>query len=94
MDIDVVAAGQKARINFPAFSARTLPQIHGFVRSVSADSFKDEFTRENYYRAFVEVPQDEMAKLGEPLSTNPGMPAEVLIMTGERPVLQSLWTRW
>ena len=90
VDIDVVAAGQEARVNFLSFTARNLPQINGFVRSVSADSLLDEVTGESYYRAFVKVPQDEMEKLGEQLSINAGMPAEVLIMTGERTMLQYL----
>jgi HlyD family secretion protein len=90
VDIDVVVVGQEARVNFLAFTARNLPQIIGFVRSVSADSLLDEMTGESYYRAYVEVSKEELQKLGEVLSINPGMPAEVLIMTGERTMLQYL----
>jgi HlyD family secretion protein/epimerase transport system membrane fusion protein len=90
VDIDVVTVGQEARVHFLAFSARNLPQISGFVRSVSADSLLDEMTGESYYRAFVEVPKEEMEKLGETLSINPGMPAEILIMTGERTLFEYL----
>lgn len=90
VDIDVVAVGQEARVNFLAFSARNLPQISGFVRSVSADSLLDEVTGESYYRAYVEVPKEELQKLGDVLSINPGMPAEILIMTGERTMLEYL----
>lgn len=90
VDIDVVAKGQQARVHFLAFSARNLPEIKGTVRSVSADSLVDEMTGESYYRALVEVPKEEMDKLGEVLDINPGMPAEVLIMTGERTMIQYL----
>ncbi len=90
VDIDVVAVGQEAQVNFLAFTARNLPQIGGRVRSVSADSLLDEMTGESFYRAFVEVPPEEMEKLGKTLSIYPGMPAEVLIMTGERTMLQYL----
>ena len=38
----------------------------------------------------MEVPKEERDKLGEALDINPGMPAEVLIMTGERTMLQYL----
>jgi HlyD family secretion protein/epimerase transport system membrane fusion protein len=48
VDIDVVAVGQEARVNFLAFNARNLPQINGFVRSISADSLLDEVTGESY----------------------------------------------
>ena len=90
VDIDVVETGQQARVHFLAFSARNLPETKGIVRSVSADALLDEVTGESYYRALVEVPKEEMAKLGEALDINPGMPAEVLIMTGERTMLQYL----
>jgi HlyD family secretion protein/epimerase transport system membrane fusion protein len=90
VDIDVVAVGQEARVNFLSFSARNLPQIKGSVRSLSADSLLDEATGESYFRAFVQVPPEEIDKLGEALSINPGMPAELLIMTGERTMLEYL----
>jgi HlyD family secretion protein len=90
VDIDVVETGQQARVHFLAFSARNLPETKGIVRSVSADSLLDEITGENYYRALVEVPKEELDKLGKALHINPGMPAEVLIMTGERTMLQYL----
>jgi HlyD family secretion protein len=90
VDIDVVLVGQETRIHFLSFSARRLPQITGFVRSISPDSLSDEVTGENYFRAFVEVPKPELAKLGEAQSINPGMPVEVLIMTGERTLLEYL----
>jgi len=90
VDIDVVAPGQQARVHFLAYSERNLPQIHGIVRSVSADSLIDEFSEQSYYLARVEVPQEELAKLGEGVKITPGMPAEVLIVTGERTLLQYL----
>ena len=90
VDIDVVEKGQEARVHFLAFSARNLPETKGIVRSVSADSLLDEVSGESYYRALVEVPKEEMDKLGEALDINPGMPAEVLIMTGERTMIQYL----
>jgi multidrug efflux pump subunit AcrA (membrane-fusion protein) len=60
------------------------------VRSISADSLLDETTGERYFLAKVEVPPDEFAKLGADAKVSPGMPAEVLIMTGNRTVLQYL----
>ena len=90
VDIDAVAQGQQARVHFLAFSARDLPETKGIVRSVSADSLLDEITGESYYRALVEVPKEELDKLGEAMEINPGMPAEVLIMTGERTMIQYL----
>lgn len=90
VDIDSVAAGQQARVHFLPYSERNLPQIWGTVRSISADSIVDEITGEAYFLARVEVPPEELAKLGEGAKVTPGMPAEILIMTGERTALQYL----
>jgi HlyD family secretion protein len=90
VDIDMVAAGQPARVHFLPYSERNLPQIWGEVRSVSADSLVDENTGEQYFLARIEVPKDEIAKMGADAKVTSGMPAEVLIMTGERTVLQYL----
>lgn len=90
VDIDEVAPGQRARVHFLAYSERNLPQIYGLVRSVSADSLMDEVTGQSYYLARVEVPQEELEKLGEGINIFPGMTAEVLVMTGERTVLRYL----
>ncbi len=90
VDIDVVAPGQTAQIHFLALSERNLPQITGVVRSISADSLMDEITGESYYLARVEVPLEELEKLGQDIKITPGMPADVLIVTGERTMLQYL----
>jgi HlyD family secretion protein/epimerase transport system membrane fusion protein len=90
VDIDEVAAGQEARIHFLAFVQRRIPQIKGVVRWVSADSLVDENSGVSYYEARVEVPPEELAKLGEGIKITPGMPAEVLIVTGERTFLEYL----
>jgi HlyD family secretion protein/epimerase transport system membrane fusion protein len=90
VDIDQIAPGQKARVHFLPYSERTLPQIWGNVRFISADSLTDENTGERYFLAKVEVPPEELAKLGDDAKVTPGMPAEVLIMTGNRSVLQYL----
>lgn len=90
VDIDEVAVGQLARVHFLPFSSRNIPQITGYVRSISADILLDETTGESFFRAYVEVTPEELLKLGEAQEINPGMPAEVLIMTGERTMLQYL----
>ncbi len=89
VDIDMVTSGQKARVHFLALSERNLPHINGNVRSVSADSLLDEVSGQRYFLARVEVPPEELEKLGGEKIT-PGMPAEVFIVTGERTVLQYL----
>jgi HlyD family secretion protein/epimerase transport system membrane fusion protein len=90
VDIDDVALGQTARVHFLSYSERNLPRIMGTVRSVSADSLLDEVSGASYFLAKIEVPADELAKLGEGVSVTPGMPAEVMIMSGERTLVQYL----
>jgi HlyD family secretion protein/epimerase transport system membrane fusion protein len=90
VDIDEVAIGQEARVHFLALVERRLPQIKGIVMKVSADSLLDEVTGQSHYLAQVQVPAKELAKLGEDTRITPGMPAEVLIVTGERTFLEYL----
>ena len=54
------------------------------------DSLVDEASGTSYYLAKVEVPPEELAKLGEGVSITPGMPAEVMIMSAERTLVQYL----
>jgi HlyD family type I secretion membrane fusion protein len=88
-DIDVVHAGLSAKIIFSAFKSRTTPQIDGKVTRVTADALKDERTGEFYYLARVSADQSELAKLKD-VQLQAGMPAETLIITGERTMLQYL----
>lgn len=90
-DINNVAVGQTAEVRFPAFAYRHLPAIFGRVRSVSADSLVDNEsqTHEQYYGATIIIDQKTIpAEIKG--SFVPGMPAEVVIITGERTLLQYL----
>ena len=82
-------AGLSAKIIFSAFKSRTTPQIDGKVTRVTADALKDERTGEFYYLARVSADQSELAKLKD-IQLQAGMPAETLIITGERTMLQYL----
>lgn len=89
LDVDNVAPKQKAEIRLPAFSTRHIPTILGKVETVAADAMLDEYTKEPYYLARVVVDTDTLpAEVQERLV--PGMPADVLITTGERTLLQYL----
>ena len=89
-DIDSVRPGQSARIHFSAYAQRNQPQIDGTVRQVSADSLLDAQTGERYFLARVQVDRALLAELAPEIEIIPGMPAEVLIVTGERTVLEYL----
>ncbi|MBB4278082.1 HlyD family type I secretion periplasmic adaptor subunit [Rhizobium mongolense] len=87
-DIERVRPGMPARVVLTAYRQRNLPQIHGRLRSISADALADERTGTTYFLAKVEVLPEELAALGGRVQLLPGMPAEVMLMDGE----QSLFT--
>jgi HlyD family type I secretion membrane fusion protein len=82
-DIDTVHPGLAAEVRLSAFRRRTTPTVSGVVTYVSADRFTDERTGVPFYLARVEVNPDDLAAL-ENVKLYPGMPAEVMIDTGER----------
>lgn len=85
-NIDSVHAGLRANVRFTAFTARNVETIEGHVERVSADSLVDERSGLTYYTARVTFDQEERARLGG-LELYPGMPAEVMIIAGERTAL-------
>ena len=85
-DIDVVHPDMPARVVLTAYPSRHLPQIHGLLTSVSADRLTDEKTGEPYFLAKVKVDTADLAELHD-VRLSPGMPAEVMILTGEHTLL-------
>ncbi|AGI24981.1 type I secretion membrane fusion protein [Pseudomonas sp. ATCC 13867] len=89
MDIDRIAVGKRADIRFSAFNSATTPVIEGEVSNVSADRLINEKSGTAYYLARVRVTEHGVRTLGE-RKLVPGMPADVLIITGQRTLLQYL----
>ncbi len=87
IDIDRVAIGTTAEIRFSAFKSAVTPTVKGTVVNISADRLINEQSGMPYYLARVEVSEKSMQDLGD-LKLVPGMPAEVLINTGARTLLQ------
>lgn len=88
-DINRVAIGKHADIRFSAFNSATTPVIPGEVRSISADRLTNERTGQPYYLVRAQVTEEGLEKLAN-RKLLAGMPAEVLINTGERTMLQYL----
>ncbi len=85
-DIDSVRTGAKAEIRFPAFAARQRTATVGKVETVASDITFDPNTKQSYYAARVIIEADTLpTELKGKLV--PGMPATVLITTGERTML-------
>ncbi len=88
--IDQVHVGQSVRLRFPAFSSRTTPELFGHVISVSPDALHDPNTGRSYYRARIEIDENEIANLPTGSVLIPGMPVEAFLSTGERSPLAYL----
>ena len=89
MDIDRVRVGLLSEVRFSAFKQALTPKMQGKLINLSADRITDEKTGMPYYQAIIELTPDSYEKLGG-LELLPGMPAEVLINTGERTVFEYL----
>lgn len=81
--IDNVKAGLDADISFPALDRFNISHIQGKLIYISADRFTDPKTDEPYYLGRVVVTADGIKALSGH-SLQPGMPANVVIITGQR----------
>ncbi|UYG01144.1 MULTISPECIES: HlyD family type I secretion periplasmic adaptor subunit [unclassified Halomonas] len=83
-DIDHLYHGQPAEIRFSAFNQRLSNVIEGEVVHISADSFEDEATRARYYKVRLRVTPQGEENMTESMTLLAGMPAEVMLKTGDR----------
>ncbi len=83
LHVDEVHVGQKVRLVFPAFSARSTPEIWGHIATISADALTDQRTGATYYRAEI-VPDDGQLDRLKDQTLLPGMPVQAFIETGSR----------
>ena len=84
LDIDRVRIGQPAEIRFSVFKDAYL--VSGKLTKLSADRLIDEASNLPYYSAEIALLEEDKLLL-EGMDLIPGMPAEVLIKTGERTML-------
>ena len=89
LDIDVVHPGLKALVNLSASSGRFLKPLEGHVSSVSADRFVDGRTGYAYYLAQIILEDNPRMDLKK-IKLYPGMPAEIMVVTGARTALEYL----
>ena len=84
-----MTVGLQAEIRFSSFKQSQTPKMEGKVISLSPDRITDAANGNTYYLAKVEATPESLKKLGD-LQLLPGMPAEVLINTGERTLFRYL----
>ncbi len=90
--VEKVYPGLEAEVRFSALNLRKTPVIVGTVEWVSPDKFvdpNDPYRPMGYFTARVVVSKEELQKIGD-TQIRPGMPADVIIKTGERTFLQYL----
>ena len=89
--IDAVQPGLKTDVRFSAFAHSPQLVVEGEVKSVSADLLAEQTPQGlmSYFLARVQLTPEGMKGLGKH-QIQPGMPAEVIIRTGERTVLTYL----
>tara|TARA_B100000795_G_scaffold266933_1_gene250908 strand:+ start:1125 stop:2243 length:1119 start_codon:yes stop_codon:yes gene_type:complete len=88
-DIDRVTVGLNAEIRLSAFNQNTTPKLLGRVTNLSPDQIINKESGLPYYEAQLELLPDSIEKLVG-MELLPGMPAEVIISTGERTLMQYL----
>jgi HlyD family type I secretion membrane fusion protein len=87
-DIDQVTIGQPARLRLTAFNQRTTPEFEGQVTAMAAAATRDPVSGRDFYLGTVEITSD-LEPLGDK-TLIPGMPVDVLLVTGERSALSYL----
>jgi HlyD family secretion protein len=87
LDIEHILPGMRAEVRFSAFHTNLIPLILGQVDTVSRDRLTDEATKQPYFLAQVTA-HDVPDYLRQRLTA--GMPADVIMPTGERTVLDYL----
>lgn len=87
--IDRVWPGKDADVRFSAFAHSPMLVVQGRVDSVSSDLITEPQTNQSYYLARVSLTEQGMKSLGS-RQMQAGMPAEVVIRTGERTLLTYL----
>ncbi len=88
-DADDVHRGMPATVRLSAGGSRSPVSVEGQVQSISADAISDPRTGESYFEVRVEIPTAEAEKAASDVLA-PGLPAEVLIKTGEHTLLTYL----
>ncbi|TIM26424.1 MAG: HlyD family type I secretion periplasmic adaptor subunit [Mesorhizobium sp.] len=88
-DVEEIAPGQAVQIRFLSYRMRRLPLVTGSVRLVSADRLVDERSGQAYFATMVDVDVGPLAG-ADAAPIVPGMPADVVIVTGSRTLLEYL----
>lgn len=90
-DVDNIHEGMVTEVRLPAFHSREIPILNGKIETISRDRLSDPEGKTTYFLGIVKV---DIRQLPKPLraKVTAGMPAQVIVPTGERTVLQYLFS--
>lgn len=86
-DVDQVYVGQAARVRLTGLNPRFSDELRGRVVVVSRDRITNEQSGQAFFRIDVAIDPAELRKLEGGVKLTPGMPAQVLVVQGDRSVL-------
>lgn len=88
-DVDNIFPGMVTEVRLPAFHSREIPILNGKIESISRDRLSDPEGKTTYFLAIVSV---DIKQLPKPLreKVTAGMPAQVIVPTRKRTVLDYL----
>jgi HlyD family type I secretion membrane fusion protein len=89
-DVDDVRVGMKAQVRLSGLNQRWHTPLDAKVLLVSADKISNEKTGTSTYRVDLRIDPKELTKLKHDTQITPGMPAQVMVVTGSRTVMGSL----
>lgn len=89
-DIDNVHLGMDARVKFTGLNQRWNSPLNAKVILVGADRNTNEKTGFSAYRVDLRIDPHELLKLRKSVRITPGMPAQAMIVTGKKTVMESL----
>lgn len=89
-DINEVSVGQKVDIRFSAFNSHITKVIEGEVINISADRLLNKRDDSPYYLARIRITEQGAKDMTGDMELKPGMPAEVMILRGERTLFSYL----
>lgn len=89
-DVDDVHVGMKAQVRLNGLNQRWHSPLPATVVVVSADRIDNERTGQSAYRVDLRIDPKELTKLKHGATITPGMPAQAMIVAGERTVMGSL----
>lgn len=90
-DVDNVHTGMVTEVRLPSFHSREIPILNGKIESLSRDRIADPENKTAYFLGVVRVDIKQLPKEFRAKVTA-GMPAQVIVPTGERTVLQYLFS--